>query len=71
MELLEATGNGRLPWKKIVVNLIKACFKNIDLQYENYTTLRNRNKELIDNISGKNNLLNFCFACILLNIILI
>ncbi len=54
MELLEATGNGRLPWKKIVVNLIKACFKNIDLQYENYTTLRNRNKELIDNISGKN-----------------
>ncbi|CAF3347462.1 unnamed protein product [Rotaria sp. Silwood2] len=50
IELLEATGNGRLPWKKIVVNLLKACFKNIDLQYENYTTLRNGHEELIDNI---------------------
>ncbi|CAF4089401.1 unnamed protein product, partial [Rotaria sp. Silwood1] len=29
-ELLEATGNGRLPWKKIVVNLMQACFKNVD-----------------------------------------
>ncbi|CAF4254544.1 unnamed protein product, partial [Rotaria sordida] len=46
-----ATGNGRLPWKKIVVNLIQACFKNVDLQYENYTSLRTRNKDLIDNIS--------------------
>ncbi|CAF4314313.1 unnamed protein product, partial [Rotaria sordida] len=50
-ELLEATGNGRLPWKKIVVSLIQACFKNVDLQYENYTSLRTRNKDLIDNIS--------------------
>ncbi len=54
MELLEATGNGKLSWKKIVVNLIQACFKNVDLQYENYTSLRNHNSELIDNISGKN-----------------
>ncbi|CAF0983502.1 unnamed protein product, partial [Rotaria sordida] len=51
-ELLEATGNGRLPWKKIVVSLIQACFKNVDLQYENYTSLRARNKDLIDNISA-------------------
>ncbi|CAF1513255.1 unnamed protein product [Rotaria sordida] len=51
-ELLEATGNGRLSWKKIVVNLIQACFKNVDLQYENYTSLRIRNKDLIDNISA-------------------
>ncbi|CAF1175760.1 unnamed protein product [Rotaria sordida] len=50
-ELLEATRNGRLPWKKIVVSLIQACFKNVDLQYENYTSLRTRNKDLIDNIS--------------------
>ncbi|CAF3315813.1 unnamed protein product, partial [Rotaria sp. Silwood2] len=50
MELLEATGSGRFPWKKIVVNLIKACFKNVDLQYENYTSLRNLNKNLVDNI---------------------
>ncbi len=53
MELLQATGNGKLPCRKIVVNLIKACFKSLDLQYENYTTLRSRNEELIDNISGK------------------
>ncbi|CAF1442451.1 unnamed protein product [Rotaria sordida] len=51
-ELLLATGNGRLRWKKIVVNLIQACFKNVDLQYENYTSLRTRNKDLVDNISA-------------------
>ncbi|CAF3713876.1 unnamed protein product [Rotaria sordida] len=50
-ELLQATGNGQLSWRKIVVNLIQACFKNVDLQYENYTSLRTRNKDVIDNIS--------------------
>ncbi|CAF4134299.1 unnamed protein product, partial [Rotaria sordida] len=50
-ELLQATGNGQFSWRKIVVNLIQACFKNVDLQYENYTSLRTRNKDLIDNIS--------------------
>ncbi|CAF1067145.1 unnamed protein product [Rotaria sordida] len=60
-ELLEATGNGRLPWRRIVINLIQACFKNIDLQYENYTSLRTRNKDLIDTISGENHKRKFCF----------
>lgn len=52
IELLEATGNGRLPWRKIVVNLIVKCFKGVNLENENFTTLRSLNKELIDNISG-------------------
>ncbi|CAF4063085.1 unnamed protein product, partial [Rotaria sordida] len=64
-ELLEATGNGRLPWRRIVINLIQACFKNIDLQYENYTSLRTRNKDLIDTISGENHKRKFCFQYLL------
>jgi hypothetical protein len=33
--------------------LIIACFKDVNLENESYTSLRNRNKELMDNIAGE------------------
>jgi len=53
VQLLEASGNGKLSWRKIVVNLIQICFKDVNLEKESYISLRNRNKDLMDNISGK------------------